>query len=168
MKTLLIAFAALFFPIIVFCQDITGLWSGTMSKDSTGQPLPYEVFISKDKGKYTGYSQTVFLIDGEKYYTIKKIWVKIAKDGKIVMKDAVLKENNNPSLVKHIKQLNVLDLVSNTSETALDGLFVTSPTKKYNEVLGRVNLKKTNTFAESSLMRYLQKNSGDNDITVVK
>jgi len=168
MKHLISAVAAICFPIIIFCQDITGLWSGTMANDSSKQSLTYEVFIGKDKGKYSGYSQTCFLVDGEKYNVIKKIKVNFAKDGKLILLDAALVQNNYPSLDKNVKQLNVLDLVNNTTESSLDGLFVTNLTKSYAEVTGHINLKRTSTFAESSLMRYLHKGSDANDITVAK
>ncbi|MEO6254641.1 MAG: hypothetical protein ABIO79_15120, partial [Ferruginibacter sp.] len=69
-------------PIIAFCQDITGLWKGTIFNDSTKQTLPYEIVISKEKGKLTGYSHTSYVINDKKYYGIKKMNIRVAKDGK--------------------------------------------------------------------------------------
>ena len=168
MKKIITAASFFLFPLFIFSQDITGLWTGTMLNDSTKQSLPYEVFIKKEKGKYTGYSQNCFLINGEKYYGIKKIKVNVARDGKIILLDAALIKDNYPFRDKNIKQLNVLDLVGNDAETSLDGLFVTNLTRSYYEVTGKVNLKKVSTFTESSLMQYLQKGGSDNDVTLVK
>ena len=167
MKKIITAACLFLSPLFIFSQDITGLWTGTMMNDSTKQSLPYEVFIKKEKGKYTGYSQNCFLINGEKYYGIKKLKVNVAKDGKIILLDAALVKNNYP-FRDNVKQLNVLDLVSNDAEASLDGLFVTNLTKSYTEVTGKINLKRTSTFTESSLMQYLQKGSSDNDVSVVK
>ena len=168
MKTTIIALAALFFPIIVFCQDITGLWTGTMYNDVTKKYLPYEVFISKDKGKYTGYSKTIFSIAGDQYYGIKKMKVDIAKDGKIILLDAGMIKNDYPIENKNVRQLNVLDFVSKADETELNGIFVTNQTRIYAEVTGKVNLKRVSAYGESSLMQYLQINNSDKDISAVK
>ena len=67
MKALIQIMVALCCPMMVFCQDITGLWKGTMYNDSTKQSLPYEIFITKDNGKLTGYSHSWFLINEKKY-----------------------------------------------------------------------------------------------------
>ena len=169
MKKLIFAVIVLCSPVFVFCQDITGLWSGTMLNDSTQQSLPYEIFISKIKGKYTGFSQTCFMVDDKKYYGIKKINVRIAKDGKIVIQDAAAVENNSPvSADKNVIQLNVLDLVNQDNETILNGAFVTNRSRAYRELTGRISLKRVSSSTESSLMKYLQKTNEENDITAVK
>ena len=169
MKQLIAAASLLLFPLFIFSQDITGLWKGTMYNDSTQKSLPYELLIKKEKGKYTGFSYSWFLIGGEEYYGIKKVKVSVAKDGKIVILDAALIENNYPeSPAKNIKQLNVLDLVSRENEILLDGLFVTNLTKHFGEVTGHINIKRINTFSESSLMQYLQKKGKEDEIAVVK
>src|SRR5689334_2839775 len=92
MKKLITAASLFMLPLFMFSQDITGLWKGTMYNDSTKKSLPYELLISKEKGKYTGLSYSWFLINGEEYYGVKKVKVSVAKDGKIVIKDASLLE----------------------------------------------------------------------------
>jgi hypothetical protein len=62
----------------------------------------------------------------------------------------------------------VLNLSNNGDETILDGPFVTNRTKNYNELTGRINIKKVNPLSESVLMEYLQKNGSDNGLTAVK
>lgn len=168
MKKILIAVAAFCSPLLMHAQDITGLWTGSMQNDSTGEVQQYEVYISKERGKFTGYSHTWFTIDGEKYYGVKKLRINIAKDGKIVLLDGELKENNYPFKDKNIKQLNVLDRSGTDTDASLTGLFVTNCTKSYYELTGKVNLKRKSSFTESSLMRYLEKGNGAGDVTVVK
>ena len=170
MKYFLSVLIVLCCPIFVFCQDITGLWKGTMFNDSTKQSLDYEIVISKEKGKFSGFSHTSFLINDKKYYGIKKINVRVAKDGKIVMQDAKLIENNYPGeLNKNVIQLNVLDLAISGDESFLDGLFVTNRSKDYQALTGRLSIKKVNPlFSQSELLSYLQKNSKDIYLTVVK
>jgi len=169
MKCFLYLMVAIFCPIFVFCQDITGLWKGTMFNDSTQQSLQYEIVISKMHGKYTGFSHTWFLVNEKKYYGIKKINVRVAKDGKIVMQDAKLVEENYPILpTKHVYQLNVLNLANEGDETKLDGIFVTNRSKYYKEFTGHISVKKVNPLSPSELVQYLQKSSSDYSLTVEK
>jgi hypothetical protein len=169
MKKLITAASLLLFPLFIFSQDIAGLWKGTMYNDSTKKSLPYELLIKKEKGKYTGLSYSWFLIGGEEYYGIKKVKVSVAKDGKIVIRDAALIENNYPVAPdKNVSQLNVLDLVNSENEISLDGLFVTNLTKRYWEATGHINIKRTDAFSESSLMQYLQKKEAENGVAVIK
>lgn len=157
-------------PLGAFCQDITGLWQGTMYNDSTQQSLQYELVISKVKGKFTGFSQTSYVVNDKKYYGIKKIDVRVAKDGKIVMQDAKMIANNYPGQhSKNVIQLNVLDLANSGEETFLDGIFVTNRSKDFQAFTGRLSIKKLNpSLSKSDLLDYLQKNNTDNNLTVVK
>jgi hypothetical protein len=141
-----------------------------MFNDSTRQSYDYEIVISKSKGKYTAYSHTWYIIDNKRYYGIKKINVRIAKDGKIVMQDATLVDNNYPiPAYKSVIQLNVLDLASISNETMLKGEFVTNRSKYFKELTGRISVQKSNPLlVQSDLMQYLQKNSMDGFITALK
>ena len=169
MKYFVPTLAALCCPMFAFCQDITGLWKGTMLNDSTQQSYQYEIVINKDNGKYTGFSHTWFLINEKKYYGIKKIKVSVAKNGKIILQDAELIDNNYPIAPdKNVKQLNVLDLANNGNETMLDGPFATNGTKNYKELTGYISVKRVSQLSESDLMQYLQKPTRDSNLTVAK
>jgi hypothetical protein len=169
MKQFILALAVLCCPLIGFCQDITGLWTGTMYNDSTKQSLPYEIFITKDNGKYTGFSQTWFVVNDKKCFGIKKIKVHVAKDGKVVMQDEALIEHTYPIAPdKNVNQLNVLDLVAIAGETTMDGPFATRRTKEFTSLTGRITIKKVTASNESSLMQYLQKSGIDNGIAAAK
>ena len=167
MKHLILAIVVFCAPITVFCQDITGLWSGTLFNDDTQQSLPYEILIKKEKGRLTGYSQTWFLVNDKKYYGVKKIKIHTARDGKIVIQDAGLIENNYPSAPnKDLIQLNILDMVTNNNETILNGPYVTNATRSFGSLSGRISLKKVATSDQSSLLAYLLKNNIENDLSV--
>ena len=168
MKPLIAIIAVLCCPIFALCQDITGLWKGSIYNDVTQKTLQYEVLVSKnDHGKFTALSHTWFDINDKKYYGIKKVDVRIAKDGKIVLQDAEVIANNYPDpSAKPALQLNILDLNNPGDDASLDGQFRTVRTKEYTVSLtGRINLKKTSMLAQSDLMDYLQKNSKDNTLT---
>ncbi len=150
-------------PMAVFCQDITGLWKGTMMNDSTQQVLEYEIVINKENGKYTGYTHTWFLINDQKYYGVKKVKVNIAKDGKIIIRDEALVDNNYPVPPnKNVQQLNVLDLANHGGEAVLDGPFVTNYTKAYRRLTGHINVKRVSLLSKSDLLQFLQKANESN------
>ena len=170
MKSLIPIIVVLCLPAMAFCQDITGLWKGTMYNDSTKQSLDYEIVISKVKGKLTGFSHTSYVINEKKYYGIKKISVRLAKDGKIVFQDARLLENNYDNQQnKNVIQLDVLNLANSGSESFMDGIFVTNRSKEYQAVTGRMSIKKVNPLVvQSDLMDYLQKNTDEGSLTAAK
>ena len=169
MKYVIYIMVVLCCPLTSLCQDITGLWKGTLVNDDTKQSLQYEVLISKEKGKYTGYSHTWVVIDDKKYYGVKKINIRIAKDGKVVIQDAELVDNNYPSPpYKKLRQLNVLDLSGPADDSILDGQFFTNSTTALKEVSGHINIRKASLYAQSDLMEYLQKNNKDTNLTAAK
>jgi hypothetical protein len=170
MKPIIIILAVICCPVFAFCQDITGLWKGTMYNDSTQQSLDYEIVITKEKGKLTGFSHTSYVVNDKKYYGIKKINVRVAKDGKIVFQDAKLLENNYANQQnKNVIQLNVLDFANSGSDSFMDGIFVTNRSKEYQAITGRMSIKKVNPMVvQSDLMKYLQKNADEDNMTVVK
>lgn len=170
MKRLLPLMVVLCCPLFALCQDITGLWKGTMYSETTNQTLDYEIVIKKEKGKYTAYSHTWYIINDQKYYGVKKINVRIAKDGKIVMQDASLVGNNYPiPQHKDVIQLNVLDLNDVDNQATLKGLFVTNTTKNHKAFTGRIDVTRVNPqLTESALVAFLQKSGDEGSLTLVK
>jgi hypothetical protein len=170
MKYLLQVLLALCCPMMIFCQDITGRWKGTMFNESTNQTIDYEIVISKENGKLTGVSATSYVLNDQKYYGIKKINIRVAKDGKIVMQDAKLLENNFPgSQNKNVIQLNVLDLVTDAGESTLRGLFVTNRSKDYDAVNGSLSIKKVDgSVSQIEMLKYLRQITTETSLTVIK
>ena len=70
----MLPFFFLFFPLQIFAQDLTGVWTGRM--ESAGSTLPYEVVISQQKEKLTGYALTIFSFNGVENMGIKSINLK--------------------------------------------------------------------------------------------
>jgi hypothetical protein len=105
-----------------------------------------------------------------KYYGVKKINVRIAKDGKIIIQDAKLVENNDPdNMSNNVIQLNILNLVNKGNETILDGIFVTNPSKNYKALTGKLSIKKTDeSVTQAELLKYLQKTESVENLTVAK
>ncbi len=171
----LIFFLIALLPAKLFAQpassadrDITGLWKGTLYNDSTKKYYRYEIGISEEKGKLSGFSHTFFLVEDKEFYGVKK--VKIRKmDGKIIVEDAGLIANNYPEApAKGVKQLNVLTLGIKDSIMMLTGPFSTNRTKQYAPLTGTISLQRKNDFWQSALVPHLQELGFSNNLSFVK
>lgn len=168
-KILIILFFVI--PATAFTQekDITGLWKGTIFNDSTQKFYNYEIGISKEKGKYTGFSHTWFVIGDTQYFGVKKLLVKIAGDGKIITEDDGLIAHNYPIPPnKGVRQLNILTLDASESMMKLTGPFNTNRTKNYHVLTGNVALQRKNDFWQSSLVPHLQELGKAEELSFVR
>src|SRR6266487_435025 len=97
MKMLLLI---LLLPFKLFAQDITGVWTGFLQ--TTGSEVPYELAISGNKDKLTGYSLTIFTFDGIQNTGMKSMKLK-NKNGTVSIEDDELLYNDYSTPPKHIK-----------------------------------------------------------------
>lgn len=164
------------FPLSLLAQsqvssqpDVTGLWTGTLYNDSTQQYHKYEIGISMEKGKFIGFSHTCFNIEGKEYFGVKKLNVKKAADGKIIIVDDELVANNYPVLpVKYSRQLNILTFNTKDSVLFLSGPFATKRTREQQALTGTVTLKRKNEFWHSALWPYLLELDKDKNFAFIK
>ncbi len=148
--------------------DLTGLWKGTIYNDTTKMYYRYEIGISNEKGKLTGFSHTWFIQDDKQYYGVKKIKVAI-KDGKLITQDNGLIANNYPVPPdKGVYQLNVLELQIADSVLKLSGPFTTNRTKKFRPLTGTVSLQRKNDYWNSSLVPHLKELGVSNELSFVE
>lgn len=149
-------------------QDITGLWKGRLYNDSTKMYYKYEIGISEEKGKLSGFSHTWFILNDTQYFGIKEVKIK-RKDGKIIVEDDKLISNNYPvAPAKHIRQLNVLTLTVEDSIMKLTGPFATNRTKEWAPLTGHIELQRKNDFWNSSLVPHLAELKLENKLIFVK
>ena len=164
----LIIFLTALLPAKLFAQDITGLWKGTLYNDSTKKYYRYEIGISEEKGKLSGFSHTFFLVEDKEFYGVKKVKIR-RMDGKIIVEDAGLIANNYPEApAKGVKQLNVLTLGIKDSIMMLTGPFSTNRTKQYAPLTGTISLQRKNDFWQSALVPHLQELGFSNNLSFVK
>ena len=142
----------LLLPLKVFCQDVEGVWIGTLYNDTTGKFLPYELVISAKKGKLSGFSHTIF---GEKnnYETgVKALKIKKKKAQVFIEDDGLIYNDYAAAAPKGVKQYSILNLVSGDSGLRLIGVFKTNQTKEYASLTGTIQLLKKNNASESKLI----------------
>ena len=151
--------AVLLFSGKLVAQDITGMWKGEMYVDTNKLYLPYEISVSEDKGKYTGYSRIVFFKDGKQGGIeepgIQNISIKF-KDKEIIIEDEGFLENNfSVSPPKHVKKTMVLSLIVSDTEMIMTGTWSTNKIRHYSFVFGTVILKRKIDFKSTALFKRL-------------
>jgi len=169
----LIIFLIIFFPLQMFAQagkmedvDITGLWKGAIFNDTTQKYYKYEIGISEEKGKLTGYSYTWY--DENNYFVVRKVKIK-KQDGKIIIEDVDIVSFNFPEKnVGNVHKLHVLTLQIQDTILVLSGSWATNRTKTYTPVTGTVNPERKNDYRkQSDLLAHLQELKLDNKLSFV-
>jgi hypothetical protein len=146
----------LLLPLTAAAQDITGLWKGTLYNDTTKETLRFEIGISQEKGKLTGFSHTFIQHKDRLYFAIKKIKLK-QKGDKIILEDVGLLHNSSPlEPPKGVNKTCVLDLEIVDSLMILSGPFATNRTKEYHVLTGKVHLQRKNDYYQSDLLGRLK------------
>lgn len=159
--------------LLLFCskiqaQDITGLWKGRLYNDSTKMYYKYEIGISEEKGKLSGFSHTWFILNDTQYFGVKEVKIK-RKDDKIIVEDYKLISNNYPvAPAKNVRQLNVLTLTIEDSVMKLSGPFATNRTKDWAPLTGHIELQRKNDFWNSSLIPHLAELKLEKQLVFVK
>ena len=162
-------------PICLFAQtskiaeqDITGLWKGSLYNDSTKKFLPYEIAISEEKGKLTGYSYTLFEDSGKKEIGVKRIKIK-KKDGEIIIEDVEMISNNfSVAPPKKVKVQGVLALYVNDTTMEMRGRWSTNKTWEYSQLTGSLQVKRSLAFKQMALYEKLQELKLEKDLSFVK
>lgn len=160
-------------PATMFAQtaspgntDITGLWKGILYNDSTKQDYKYEIGISEDNGKLSGFTHTWY--NDKDYFVVKKVKIRRTGD-KVIIEDVDIIAYNYPeSPPKAVRRLHNLTVETIDSVLILSGSFSTNPTKTYAAVTGTVRLQRKNDFwRQSDLLAHLQELGLENKLSFV-
>lgn len=142
-------------PLAGLTQDITGIWTGYLK--TSGSQLSYELAISENVKKLSGYSMIVFTNDGVENIGIKTAKLKQGKK-EISFEDDELVYNNFTSPSTRSKLLGLLWLEVKDSLMILRGTFRTRSldfrdTRTYS---GEIYLQKENKQASSKMLPKLE------------
>ncbi|MEO8772167.1 MAG: hypothetical protein ABI402_18855 [Ferruginibacter sp.] len=152
-RLFLIIIIAAMFPLHLFSQDLTGMWTGKIY--TTEKTLPYEVAISEKDGKLSGFSYTTFTVKGEEMVAMKSIIVK-QENGKVIIEDADLVFNSfDEESPKQLKQTNIMELETDGKTMIMYGKFQTLKTKQFRSMTGNVRLRKDSIIEQPKLIAKL-------------
>lgn len=142
-------------PLSLLAQDLTGLWTGELYIDSTKKYLPYEIAISQQKGKLTGYSLIQFqengiLETGVRDFTIQQ------KGNQIIIEDLNLIDNSFSFVPpKNIRKTMVVTLAEQDSARSLQGSWSTNSTRVFLSATGSVYLQRKSDYKATDLFKKL-------------
>lgn len=149
----------IFFSGKLSAQDITGMWKGEMYVDSLKLHLPYEISVSEDKGKYTGYSRVVFFKDGKQGGIeepgIQDISIKLKGKEVSIEDEGFLEHHFSINPPKQVKKTMLLSLIISDTEMVMTGTWSTNRTRHYLSATGTVTLKRKIDFKSTALYKRL-------------
>ncbi|MCW3093401.1 MAG: tRNA 2-selenouridine(34) synthase MnmH [Ferruginibacter sp.] len=158
----IILYFLFFFPVYLFGQsahivqhEITGLWKGSLYNDTTKTYLPYQVAISEEDGKMSGYSYTLFDIDGKKEWGVKKIKIK-REDDRLILEDVALIANDySEPPPKKVRVLSIVHLTAKDSLLQLTGTWSTNQTREYRPLTGTLQVERIEQYRQLVLYEKL-------------
>jgi hypothetical protein len=154
MKNLI--YILLFVSIKSSAQDISGLYSGTLTNDSLKMIQNYELALSEYKGKITGFSYITFVMNDTFYYGIKRVEA-TRENGELVVRDVKMLTNNYPQRAdKGVHLINKIPLSQLDGVKEVNGRWETTKTKKFYSISGDMSLKKEDDSTHSSLIAHLK------------
>lgn len=167
MKTFRYLLLLLLLPAASQAQhSLTGLWSGTLSNDSSTirKDQSFELALTEYKGKVYGYTRTAFIVRDTLFYTVKRVKGTI-NDGVCEVKDDEVISTNFPG--RQDKGVRVSYTFRQRQEDTtwhLDGDWKTNKTKTYYSISGGVELRSEKNWDNSKLFPHLQELNKLNDV----
>ena len=151
-------FLFLFFllPLHLFAQDITGVWVGALYNDTTKHFIKYEMAISENHGKLTGYSHTIFIIDSVQNIGVKTLKIKKSGDEYDVEDDKLIDDNYLEPPAKGVRTSSELKLTVNDTAMILEGAWSTNRTKIYQKLTGKIFLQKKKEIRKTQIIPKLE------------
>lgn len=149
----------------ILSQDITGLWKGSLYNDTTQKYIPYELAISEENGKLSGYSYTVFDIDGKPELGVKKVKIK-RKDNEFIIEDEKLIYNTYTAPPpRGVHQASKLALSMEDTLMVLSGVWQTNRTIKYRPLSGTIRVQRNADFKAAELFKKLEELNQTKDLS---
>ncbi|MEO6683317.1 MAG: hypothetical protein ABIN48_10905 [Ginsengibacter sp.] len=137
-------------------KDLSGVWAGYMFNDTTQLNTDFELAISEEKGKFNGYTYTVFLIDEKKNMGVKAVKIKEKKGVLLIEDDKLIDHNYDAPPAKGVRAFMQLHYSENDSVEILQGPWKTNITREYNSVTGKIHLERKKKIEETAIIPKLR------------
>jgi hypothetical protein len=171
MKTLKLLGILLLFPLVFHAQrSLTGLWTGSLTNDSTTvrKDQSFEIALTQYKEKVYGYSRSAFIVNDTLFYVVKR--VKGTINGTICeVKDEEIISYNFPGRIdKGVKVTYTFTLNQLDTTWQLAGNWKTNKTKNYYSIAGKTDLKEEKNIDNSKIFPHLEELNVANDVAFYK
>ncbi|MCG2612983.1 hypothetical protein LZZ85_01785 [Terrimonas sp. NA20] len=147
-------------------QSLTGLWTGTLSNDSSTvrKDQSFELALTEYRGKVYGYTRTAFVVRDTLFYTIKRV-KGIVADGVCEVKDDEVISTNFPGRQdKGVKVSYIFRQRLEDTTWHLDGNWKTNKTKTFYSISGGVALRSEKNLDNSKIFPHLQELGKSDDV----
>jgi len=168
MKTIKLTVLFLFFPLVFFAQTLTGLWTGTLTNDSTTirRDQSFEIVLTQYKDKVYGYSRMTFFVHDTLYYIVKRVKGTIEGEVCEVRDDDIISHNFPRKPERGVKLISIFRRNRQDSLWYLDGDWKTTESKKYYSISGRISLKPEPDLEKSKLIPHLEELKLTDDVAI--
>lgn len=158
MKNLKLVILLVLSPLTFFGQQLTGLWMGSLSNDSTSirQDQSFEIALTEYRGKVYGYSRSNFIVNDTLYYIVKRVKGNIENGVCEVKDDEIISCNFPKRLEKGVKVIHTFRMNQTDSTWQLDGNWKTTQTKKYYSLTGKSDLAEEKDIDNSKIFPHLE------------
>jgi hypothetical protein len=170
MKTIQLTVLLLFFPLVFFAQTLTGLWTGTLTNDSSTirRDQSFEIVLTQYKDKVYGYSRMTFFVRDTLYYIVKRVKGTIEGEVCEVKDDDIIKHNFPGKPEKRVRLVSVFRRNKQDSLWYLEGDWKTTKSKRYYSISGKLSLKPETDPDKSKLMPHLEELKLADDVAFYK
>ena len=156
----IISYLFLLIPALSFAQtsakNITGVWKGEFYVDSTKKTYPFQLTISEDKGKLTGYSRIAFEEKGIMQVVFRDHKISVTDNSIVIEDDNQLSKASSISQPKEVKKTMVLTLTVMDSSMQLKGTWSTNKTRRYLAATGSVEMQHKIDFKSTEIFKKLE------------
>ena len=134
-------------------KALTGLWTGTLSNDSSTirRDQSFEIALTQYKEKIYGYTRSSFIVNDTLYYIVKRVKGKVDGNTAEVTDDDVITHNFRGKVDKGVKVTFTFHLNAVDSSWQLDGEWKTKKTKNYYSLTGKADLKEEKNLDNSKI-----------------
>ena len=157
MKNLKFLLLLFFFPILGHSQELTGIWTGSLSNDSLTirKDQTFEIALTEYRGKVYGYAYSTFIVNDTLYYIIKRVRGNV--DGSVcdIKDDEVVTHNFRKLPDKDVHVVYTFRHNQQENIWTIDGNWKTNRTKEYYSITGDVNAHSEKDLSKSKLFEHL-------------
>ena len=173
MKPLKLLVFLLVIPLVFHAQKtLTGLWTGTLSNDSSTvrKNQTFEIALTEYRGKVYGYSRMNFFVNDTLYYIVKRVKGNVEDDVCEVKDDEIITHNFPRNPDKGVKLISTFRRSLQDSIWRLDGDWKTTESKRhrYYSISGKISLKSEADITKSKIFPHLEELNLADDVAFYK
>jgi len=154
LKSLLLV---LLLPAFGYSQQLSGIWTGTLSNDSltVRKDQSFEIALTEYRDKVYGYVYSTFVVNDSLFYIIKRVKGEINGGICVVEDEEIITHNFQRKPEKDVRVFYTFHQNQQDSSWTIDGNWKTNTTKKYYSISGGISAMQEKDISRSKLYDHL-------------